>query len=73
MDPRGERVVVRVLSQVPDGVGATDRVRLSQEVVAEADPAVRIGATELGQGGAGAGADLVREIPSRSLHVALVR
>ncbi len=56
-------VVARTWSAVSwrrwrDGVGATDRVGLAQQVVAEAHVAVRVGAPELGQRGAGPAPDL---------------
>jgi hypothetical protein len=46
-------VVAGVLSQMPHGVGAADRVGLAQEVVADANVAVRVGAAELGESGTG--------------------
>ena len=45
-------------AQVARDVGAADRIRLADEVVGEADVAIRIGAAELGQRGSGASADL---------------
>ncbi len=39
--------VGRVLAQVPDRVGAPDRVGLAQEIVAQANVAIRVGAAQL--------------------------
>ena len=60
ISPRGEQpqvldealregIGLRVALQVPDGIRATDRVRLAQQVVAEPNLRVRIGAADLGQ------------------------
>ena len=54
----GERVVGGVVAQVARGVGAPDRVGLAEQVVGEPDVAIGVGAAELGQRRAGAGADL---------------
>ena len=54
----GERVVGGVVAQVAGSVGAPDRVRLAEQVVGEPHVAIRVGAAELGERGAGAGADL---------------
>ncbi len=40
------------------GIGPVDRVRLSQQVVGQSDVTVGVRAPELGQRGAGPGADL---------------
>ena len=40
-------MVVRVVAEVADGVGASDRVRLPDQVVGEPDVAVGVGAAEL--------------------------
>ena len=62
-------MVGRVVAQVPGGVGAPDRVRLAQQVVGEADVAVGIGAAELGERGAGAGAHLRLGLPEQLSEV----
>ena len=47
--PLGEGVRLGIALEVADGVGAADRVGLAEQVVAEADLGVRVGAADLGQ------------------------
>jgi hypothetical protein len=57
----GEVIVLGVLAQMARRVGATDRVRLAEQIVGEADVSVRVGAHQLGERG-----------PSPSAHGGLV-
>jgi hypothetical protein len=55
----GQGVRLRVALEMPDGVGTADRIGLSQEVVAQPDLGVRVGATYLRQRGARSRSHLV--------------
>jgi hypothetical protein len=67
--PLGEGIVLGVALQMTDGVGATDRIGLAQQVVAQADLGVGVGAADVTQGGAGSRAHLVGGDPKQGPDV----
>ena len=54
---------------MPDGVGAADRVGLAEQVVAQPDLGIGIGAADLLKRGAGPGANLVGSDPEQGPEV----
>ncbi len=66
-----ERPILGIVAQVTNRIGAADRVGLAEEVVGEADAAVRIGSAKLGERGTRALAHLGLGDPEQRAQIAI--